>query len=217
MRTNYSKIVAGFGLPLAIAACGGGRDRTEVRSAAARPAPAAADWRVVATDADRDRIRRWRDAWMAALPAARRANPAEVTAQGALFDPDRALADPAPPPGRYRCRVFKLGAAGAGGLAYVAYPYFDCRVGDEGELLSLFKETGSQRPVGLLFPDSPTRRVFLGTLVLGDESRALDYGQDADRDMAGVIERVGDRRWRLTLPWPRFESQLDVVELVPAG
>lgn len=221
VRTHFLKRAAVLGLPLAIAACGGGGDRTEVRSATAKPAPirnaTATDWRVVATDADRDRIRRWRDAWMAALPAARRANPAEVTAQSALFDPDRALADPAPPSGRYRCRVFKLGSASASGLAYVAYPYFDCRVGDEGELKSLFKETGSQRPVGLLFPDSPTRQVFLGTLVLGDESRALDYGQDADRDMAGVIERVGEKRWRLTLPWPRFESQVDVVELVPAA
>ncbi|WP_176484702.1 DUF4893 domain-containing protein [Sphingomonas spermidinifaciens] len=217
VRTSFSKFAALCGFPLLIAGCGGGGERTEVRSNAARPAPAATDWRTVATDTDRDRIRRWRDAWMAALPAARRANAAGVAAQGPLFDPDRALADPAPPPGRYRCRVFKLGAAGAGGLAYVAYPNFDCRVGDEGDLKSLFKETGSQRPVGLLFPDTPTRQVFLGTLVLGDESRALDYGQDADRDMAGVIERVGERRWRLTLPWPRFESQLDVVELVPAG
>lgn len=221
VRTNFSKIVAGIGLSLAIAGCGGGDDRTEVRSAGAKPVSkstsVATDWRIVATDADRDRIRRWRDAWMAALPAAWRVNAAEVKAQGALFNPDRALSDPAPPSGRYRCRVFKLGSAGAGGLAYVAYPYFDCRVGDEGELLSLFKETGSQRPVGLLFPDTPTRQIFLGTLVLGDESRALDYGQDADRDMAGMIERVDEKRWRLTLPWPRFESQIDVVELVPAA
>jgi hypothetical protein len=217
VRTRYSKIVAPLGLPLAIAACGAGGGQTEIRSVSAKPVATATDWRAVATAGDRDRIRRWRDAWMAALPAARRADAAAVTAQGALFDPDRALSDPAPPPGRYRCRVFKLGSAGAGGLGYVAYPNFDCRVDDEGDLKSLFKETGSQRPVGLLFPDSPTRQVFLGTLVLGDESRALDYGQDANRDMAGVIERVGERRWRLTLPWPRFESQVDVVELVPAG
>jgi hypothetical protein len=89
-------------------------------------------------------------------------------------------------------------------------------VSNEGEVLSLFKETGSQRQVGLLLADSPSRMVFVGTLVLGDEQRALDYGQDADRDMIGLFERIGERRWRLSLPWPRFESQLDVVELVPA-
>lgn len=205
---------------MVIAGCGGGGDRGGPAASMSRPSPTAADetdWRRVATDADRDRVRRWRDAWTSALPAARRADAKAVAAEAGLFDPDRALPDPAPPAGRYRCRVFKLGAARPGGLDFVAYPYFACRVGDEGDVRSLFKETGSQRPVGLLLKDSPTRMVFVGTLVLGDEQRALDYGQDADRDMIGLFERVGERRWRLSLPWPRFESQLDVVELVPAA
>jgi hypothetical protein len=34
--------------------------------------------------------------------------------------------------------------------------------------------------------------------------------------LAGYIERIGDKRWRLVLPYPRFESLLDVVEIVPA-
>ena len=34
------------------------------------------------------------------------------------------------------------------------------------------KLTGSQRPVGLIFPGDALRQVFLGTLVLGDETRA---------------------------------------------
>jgi hypothetical protein len=45
----------------------------------------------------------------------------------------------------------------------------------------------------------------------------MRYGRDADRDLAGWVERVGERRWRLILPYPRFESTIDVVELVPAG
>ncbi|HTG38164.1 DUF4893 domain-containing protein [Sphingomonas sp.] len=215
MHTRFSKRVVVLGLLLMTAACGGARlDDAPVRAAADAAPPAG--WRTVATEHDRDRLRRWRDAWMAALPPAQAAAPAAIREQGQLFHPDHALADPAPPPGRYRCRVFKLGAAGAAGLAFTPYPYFNCRVGDEGDVLSLFKETGSQRPVGLLFPDGPSRMIFLGTLALGDEQRALDYGQDRDRDMAGVLERVGERRWRLSLPWPRFESQLDVVELIPA-
>jgi hypothetical protein len=219
VRTRFSKLAGLCALSMMLASCSGGGERprpAETPPAAPTMATGASDWRRVATDRDRDRVRRWRDAWMAALPAARRADAKAVAAEGALFDPDRALADPTPPPGRYRCRVFKLGAARAGGLDFVAYPYFACRVGDEGEVLSLFKETGSQRQVGLLFDDSPSRMVFVGTLVLGDEQRALDYGQDADRDMIGLFERIGERRWRLALPWPRFESQLDVVELVPA-
>jgi hypothetical protein len=58
--------------------------------------------------------------------------------------------------------------------------------------------------------------VFLGTLVLGDETRALQYGQDEMRDVAGYVERIGPDRWRLIMPKPHFESQMDVMELTPA-
>ena len=59
------------------------------------------------------------------------------------------------------------------------------------------------------------RSVFLGALVLGDEDRALQYSQDQSRDIAGFVERIGPDRWRLLMPKPHFESQLDVMELVP--
>jgi hypothetical protein len=67
----------------------------------------------------------------------------------------------------------------------------------------------------LIFPDSVSRAVFLGTMVLGDETKPLNYGQDVNRDLAGYLERIGPRRWRLVLPRPRFESLLDVVEITP--
>jgi len=60
------------------------------------------------------------------------------------------------------------------------------------------------------------REVFLGTLVLGDEVRASQYGQDELRDVAGYVERIGPQRWRILMPKPHFESQFDVMELVPA-
>jgi hypothetical protein len=50
---------------------------------------------------------------------------------------------------------------------------------------------------------------------LGDETRAYQYGIDAERDLAGILERVGDQRWRLVFPYPHFESLLDVIELTP--
>jgi hypothetical protein len=59
--------------------------------------------------------------------------------------------------------------------------------------------------------------IFLGTLQLGDEQGTLRYGHDRDRDMAGILERIGEGRWRLVLPSPAFESMLDVVELTPAS
>ncbi len=178
--------------------------------------PQPTDWKLVATSADRERLRGWRDAWTEALAAARGAGQSKaIAAQGALFDPDRALAGARLPAGDYRCRVFKLGAKAPGNRDFSTYPAFRCRVDPEGKLLSLYKIGGSQRPVGLVFDDGSYRQVFLGTMMLGDETKPLDYGHYASRDMAGIIERIGPKRWRLVLPRPQFESLLDVVELVP--
>jgi hypothetical protein len=114
--------------------------------------------------------------------------------------------------------VIKLGAKqDSGGLPYVTYPPFTCRVKPDRALQRFNKLSGSQRYVGLIFPGDPVRQVFLGTLVLGDENRALQYGQDQLRDVAGFVERIGPNRWRMIMPKPHFESQLDVVELVPAS
>lgn len=174
------------------------------------------DWRQVATSADRDRIRHWRETWLAAVAAARTANRAGVAAEGALLDPDRALADPIPPAGRYRCRTLKLGANGTAVRGFTTYPWFECEVAPDDGLVHFEKATGSQRPVGTIFKDGAGRGVFLGTLALGEESRALAYGRDVNRDIAGLVERIGPTRWRIAFPQPRFESQLDVMEIVPA-
>jgi hypothetical protein len=111
--------------------------------------------------------------------------------------------------------VIKLGAQSPGMLDYVAYPAFACRIRPQRDLQHFAKLSGSQRYVGLVFPGDVLRQVFLGTLVLGDEQRAMQYGRDKERDVAGFIERVGPRRWRLLMPRPSFESQIDVLELVP--
>ena len=187
-----------------------------LRPAAARDAAVSTDWRQVATPADRIRLRGWRQAWVNAL--AKVVDPDEMAALQAdalLFDPDRVLAGATPPPGAYRCRVFKLGANGTAMHNVTMYPAVACKVDEQGGVSSLYKVSGAQRPVGLVYPDSGSRAVFLGTMVLGDETKPLKYGQDTNRDLAGYVERVGARRWRLVLPRPRFESVLDVVEIVP--
>jgi hypothetical protein len=177
---------------------------------------AEAPWRSVVTESDRGRIREWRTAWMRALEKARGAgHGAEIDAEGPLLMPDAALLDVAPPAGTYRCRVTKLGAKNEGLLDYVAYPAFRCTIGPGEGTREFAKLTGSQRPVGRLFPDTDRRMVFLGTLQLGDEQGILRYGHDDDRSMAGLLERVGDRRWRLVFPYPHFESLVDVIELIP--
>lgn len=185
-------------------------------------APAAApsaDWRAVATSGDRERLRTYRAAWERALRQAREnGHVAELAALGPLADPDVALADPLPPPGSYLCRTIKIGAKSPGMLDYIAYPPFQCAITVEpGSMIGLAKLTGSQRQKGMLWGDTPRQAIFLGTVELGDERMPMPYGTDPDRDVAGVLERVGDRRWRLAMPWPRWESNLDLIELVPAG
>jgi hypothetical protein len=175
-------------------------------------------WKEVATADDRQRLADWRTTFVAAVSAARAAgHGAEIDKEGPLLQPDAALGPPALPDGLFQCRVIKVGAKDEGGLAYVAYQPFYCRVKPERELRRFNKFGGSQRYVGLIFPADQIHQVFLGTLVLGDETRALQYGQDQLRDIAGYVERIGPERWRLVMPKPHFESQLDVLELVPAS
>lgn len=175
-------------------------------------------YKQVISENDRARLRDWRKTFEGGLEAARKAgHTAEIAREGALLDPDAALAGPAIPNGMYRCRVIKLGAKEADNLDYVSYAGFSCRVRAQRALQRLTKLSGSQRYVGLIFPGDAIRNVFLGTLVLGDERRAMQYGQDEKRDVAGYLERIGAARWRLVMPQPHFESRIDVMELVPEG
>jgi hypothetical protein len=181
------------------------------------PVRAGSDWRMVATEEDRGRIRHWRDTWIDALASANRSNAAAIAAGGALFEPDTALPGAQPPPGDYACRTVKLGRAPQGGtLDYVDYPAYRCRISEADGRLHFTRLTGVQRPAGTIFPDNGRRMIFLGTLMLGDETRALRYGRDRERNMIGIIERIGDNRWRLVFPRPHYESLLDVIELTPS-
>jgi len=173
-------------------------------------------WRDLASRNDEQRLRDWRKTFVEAVAAARKGGHAmEVAAEGALLDPDAAIGGPIPN-GDYNCRLIKLGAKGQGMLDFVAYPAFRCRVSAEGRLQKFAKLTGSQRQVGLLFPGDAMREVFLGSVALGDEQGAMQYGQDEMRNVVGYVERIGANRWRLIMPKPHFESQMDVMELVPA-
>ena len=175
-------------------------------------------YKQVISENDRVRLRDWRKSFESGLDAARKAGHApDIAREGALLDPDAALAGPAIPNGMYRCRVIKLGAQTGETREYLATPIFTCRVRQERQLQRFGVLSGNQRYLGLIFPGDAIRNVFLGTLVLGDERRALQYGQDQKRDVAGYVERIGPNRWRLVMPQPHFESRLDVMELVPQG
>ena len=176
------------------------------------------EWRIAATGADRQRLRDWRSSFVEALAKARAGgHGAAIAAEGVLLDPDAAIGGVPIPNGDYRCRVIKLGAKQPGLLDYVSYPAFNCRIRQDRQLQGFAKMSGSQRPVGVIFPGDAIRQIFLGTLVLGDEKRAMQYGRDPDRDLAAFVERIGPARWRMVLPRPAFESTLDVIELIPSN
>lgn len=188
-------------------------------AAAATPAAAAPEWQDVVTDPDHVRLRGWRQSFVDALARARKdGHGAAIDAEGAMLDPDRGQEKPDLPAGTYLCTIVKLGSKEAGHTSFIRYPTHHCRVTPAAQGLMRFVELdGLQRPSGLLYPDTTSRVVFLGTMVLGDEIKAISYGRDADRDMVGALQRVSEARWRMLFPDPAWESQMDVLELVPEG
>ena len=175
-------------------------------------------WKGVATPADQDRLARLGLAWQQALADARKSNPADVRREGPLLMPRSSLPRPDPTPGSYNCRLIKLGKATPKSKPYESFKPFFCYVEVEGDLLTIVKQTGSQRPAGRLWQDDdPNRLVFLGSLALGEDDAPLAYGDNPKRDMAGVLERIGPFRWRLVIPWPQSTSKLDVFELTPVA
>jgi hypothetical protein len=175
-------------------------------------------WMGLASAPDVERLRRLPVAWIEGLREARTSFAAAVRAEGDLLKPDAALARPAPTPGSYNCRLVRLGRATRRSPAFERFKPFFCYVEVEGDLLTIVKQTGSERPAGRLWEDDlPTRLVFLGSMALGNEEQPKAYGQDQSRDMAGIMERVGPMRWRLVIPYPRAGSKLDVFELTPVA
>ena len=182
-------------------------------------APAKANiWKHEATPADQDRLARLGLAWQQALAEAKKTNAGDVRREGELLMPRAGLPRPAPTPGSYNCRLIKLGKATAKSKPYESFKPFFCYVEVDEDLLTIVKQTGSQRPAGRLWEDDdPTRLVFLGSLALGDEQQPIAYSADPKRDMAGVLERIAPFKWRLVIPWPQSTSKLDVFELTPVA
>ncbi len=189
----------------------------------AAPAQAPTGWRAQVRPADQDRHDRLNEAWITALEQSRRLpGSGDLTRVGELIAAEASRPGVAPPPGAYRCRTVKLGsqsetAGEEAGLGYVVYGWFACRIEQTPDGLRFIKLTGSQRPSGRLFAEDDRRMILLGAMALGGETTTPAYGQSADRDVLAVLERIGERRWRLVTPWPQAESTLDLIELVPAA
>jgi hypothetical protein len=176
-------------------------------------------WSGLASDADRSRINRTALAWQSGIAEARERGFGEaIRAEGKLLVSGGGLARPAPTPGSYRCRLVTLGRSTARGPAFEKFKPFFCYVDVEGELFTIVKQTGSQRPAGRLWEDEiPTRLIFLGSLALGNEEEARAYGEDPRRDVAGVFERIAPFVWRLVIPFAQDGTKLQVFELTPVA
>lgn len=193
-------------------------------AASATSAVAACDmaeraWRRAATATDSQRLRQWRPVFLDAIAQAQQAGDIDApSADDPLYDPDRALDKPLPPPGAYRCRIVKLGAHDPRNRRFVTLPPAACTVAArDGGGLTFAVTGGMQRPIGRLYDGPPGRGVFLGTLELGDEKLPVAYRADERRDMIGYIDRIGAARWRIILPKPHFDSLADVIEITSAG
>lgn len=212
----------GWALPLlavvALAACETA-PKSVPKVVAAPPSTKAEVWQGFANPADLARIQRVATGWSSGLAEARAGGFRDaIRGEGRLLNPDAALPRPAPTPGSYSCRMVKLGKEAGKGPAFQKFKPFFCYVQVEGELFTIVKQTGSQRPAGRLWEDDfPNRMIFLGSLALGNEDEARAYGDDPKRDMAGVFERIAPFVWRLVIPYPQDGSRLQVFELTPVA
>jgi len=116
--------------------------------------------------------------------------------------------------GNWRCRQIKLG----GMTSYMVYDqWFSCNVRPFRGGLLLQKMNGSQRFVGMLFPENGAW-VYLGSSSARGEtwhnysgaSPALGAQVTPD-DQIGLLTGIGDNHLRLEIPAVQ-ESYLDVVE-----
>ena len=176
-------------------------------------------WLGVASSEDANRIQRVGTAWSEGLAEARKAGFAnDIRAEGRLLDANAGLSKPEPTPGSYSCRMIRLGRERSRGPAYQKFKPFFCYIDVEGDLFTIVKQTGSQRPAGRLWEDDANNRlIFLGTLALGNEEEARAYGEDPKRDMAGIFERIAIRSSFLVIPFTQSGARLDVFELTPVA
>lgn len=208
---------AGLALMTAAALLSGCAGKGSLATAGMKAPP----WQTVIRDADRKRLAGLWGAWTRSLADVQQAGQADkVGALGTMAVADAAIPGPPPRPGDYRCRSVKMGNREDGTIRTPSPPVMagatrPCRITVRKGLLFFDQGKGDQRVAGALYPDGD-RQVFLGSLALAGESGLMRYGTDAERDQVGVLRALGEQRWRLELPWPMWQSNLQVIEIVPA-
>jgi hypothetical protein len=179
------------------------------------PTQVFAGWREAASAADIARIDRFDQIRALAIDDARKGRGAgdwRVIAQ--VMEPEGHAIPSAVLLGNWRCRQIKLG----GMTSYVVYDHwFGCIIRPFRGGLLLQKTDGSQRLVGMLFPENGAW-VYVGASSVRSEpwhnhsgaSPALGAQVTPD-DQIGLLTGIGDNHLRLEIPAVQ-ESLLDVVE-----
>lgn len=170
-------------------------------------------WRRVASARDSVALDGLAAGWDRALAASRAAGLARrVAGEGVLLMRGAGLARAAPAPGSYRCRYVRLGTR-----RWTASAHAYCYVGVVDGQLSLATELRGLRLGGYLWEDkSGARLVFLGAAVPAGAKSAPAYGENPAADSAGIVERIGEFRYRLVLPEPAAGAGVTIVEMVAA-
>ena len=181
------------------------------------PAHAADDWRSVAHPYDVERIN--------TLAAAIIKGDAEASGKGSgyeqavtklLMAAPAGEIDEAVMVGDWQCRTIKVGGPFAG---LVIYDWFKCRIGREGNGLTVEKVTGSQNFAGRLYRDAPGRMVMLAGGFYGYEDKRPYQAEDSadgrspdNRDKVAVVQMLGPDWLRFVQPYPARESTYDIIE-----
>jgi hypothetical protein len=177
------------------------------------------EWQKAVSLADHEKLKGLASAWGEALSEADKAGFKRARlAEGKLLEPSSGQLFPAPSPGNYICRLIQVGRASGRQRPFATSKADFCYVGvDDRGRLWIDKQTGSQQLTGSLFNDElPRRMIFLGARKAPGRQRGSQYGEASDRDVAGVFERIGALRYRLTIPRPTGRFKLEVLEFTPA-
>lgn len=176
------------------------------------------DWRGLASPYDVERIE-GNDAGFAQVLRTARSGGVEVDREELI----RLLSvlpqeiDAAALPGRWECRTIRFVDEPR---SFRIYGWFDCQISDLSQGLLLEKLGGSELTGGYLYPDTPTRMVYLG-YAHGQTEPARDYdgaegtsGDDpANRDDPGILTQRGPDRLLLAKPAPVGPPAYDFLEL----
>jgi hypothetical protein len=160
------------------------------------------------TPFDKERLAKVEETVASALAEARAGGTREDVAilDAAVSGTPLPLAEGYDPNGTWKCRTIKAG----GTLPLTVYPWFACRISEDGAGWQFEKLTGSQRTRGMFYTLSANRLAYLGAgYVTGEKPRT--YGQDPKENQVAIVERRAKNKLVFLFPSPQYESKLDIL------